>query len=337
MSDVKLIPFVVNAVVNQADAIPDGVEMIQAPAVWDASQKGKGRVIAIVDTGCQIDHPELQSRIIDGRNFTKDFGGDKDQYDDNNGHGTHVAGTIAGVGGENGVVGVAPDSKLLIVKVLNEAGSGSYQSIIEGIRYATDWKGPDGERVNVISMSLGGPSDLPELHEVIKDAINQNISVVCAAGNEGDAREDTPEFAYPGAYNEVIEVGAASFQRTLAPFSNTNNEIDLVAPGVNILSTYPGGKYAVLSGTSMATPHVSGALALIMNISEKEFERSLSEAEIYAQLIRRTIPMGCTKQAEGNGLLALGLVKQLESLFSIYTTAWNEQEVKNEELTKSNK
>ncbi|WP_349769344.1 S8 family peptidase [Bacillus sp. NTK071] len=336
MSEIKLIPFVVNAVVKQADALPDGVEMIQAPAIWDAAQKGKDRVIAIVDTGCQIDHPDLQSRIIDGRNFTEDFGGAKDRFDDNNGHGTHVAGTIAAVGGEKGVKGVAPNSKLLIVKVLNGAGSGSYQSIIEGIRYATDWKGPNGERVNVISMSLGGPSDLPELHEAIKDAVNQNISVVCAAGNEGDAREDTPEFAYPGAYNEVIEVGAASFQRTLAPFSNTNNEIDLIAPGVNILSTYPGGEYAVLSGTSMATPHVSGALALIMNVSESEFKRSLSEAEIYAQLIRRTIPMGSTKQAEGNGLLALGLIKQLESLFSIYTTTWNKQEVKNEEVTKSN-
>ena len=334
MSEVRLIPFEVKAVVKEAGILPDGVDMVQAPAIWEESGKGKGRIIAVIDTGCQIDHPDLQSRIIGGKNFTQDFGGDADRYDDNNGHGTHVAGTIAATNGEKGVQGVAPDSKLLIVKVLNEAGSGSYQSIINGIRYAIDWRGADGERVNVMSMSLGGPSNVPELYEALKDAVSQNISVVCAAGNEGDGREDTSEYAYPGAYNEVIEVGAASFQRTLAPFSNTNNEIDLIAPGVDILSTYPGGEYAVLSGTSMAAPHVSGALALLMNVAEKEFKRTLSEAEIYSQLIKRTVPIGCSKQAEGNGLLALDLVNQLESLFNVYTTAWSQTEVKAEKVVK---
>ncbi|WP_347548914.1 S8 family peptidase [Pseudalkalibacillus hwajinpoensis] len=334
MSEMRLIPFKVEAVVQQVDALPNGVEMIQAPAIWEASQKGKGKVVAVIDTGCQVDHPDLQSRIIDGKNFTADYGGSSDKYDDNNGHGTHVAGTIAAMSGENGLSGVAPESNLVIVKVLNGVGSGSYESIINGIRYAIDWKGPDGERVNVISMSLGGPTDLPELHDVIKEAVNRNISVVCAAGNEGDAREDTSEYAYPGAYNEVIEVGAASFQRTLAPFSNTNNEIDLIAPGVDILSTYLKGEYAVLSGTSMAAPHVSGALALLINISERDFNRTLSEAEIYSQLIKRTIPIGCSRQAEGNGLLALGLVNQLESLFNVYTTNWKQTEVKTEKVTK---
>lgn len=327
MNEIKLIPFVVNEVVSKAEeTYPDGVKMIQAPEIWDESEKGKGRVIAVIDTGCQVDHPDLKSRIIGGKNFTEDYNGDADKYDDNNGHGTHVAGTVAAVRGEKGVVGVAPEAKLLIAKVLNGKGSGTYESIINGIRYAINWKGPNGEKVNVISMSLGGPSDLPELHEVIKEAVEQDIAVVCAAGNEGDARADTPEYAYPGAYNEVIEVGAASFQRTLAPFSNTNDEIDLVAPGVDILSTFPESKYAVLSGTSMAAPHVSGALALLMNLSEKQFNRTLTEPEIYAQLIKRTVPLGCSNSAEGNGLLALNLVKQLEDLFTIYTTEWNSKD-----------
>ena len=142
-------------------------------------------------------------------------------------------------------------------------------------------------------------------------------------GSETQVLEvDTDEFAYPGAYGEVIQVGAVDFDRRIAPFSNTNNEIDLVAPGINIYSTYLEGKYASLSGTSMATPHVSGALALIRNISEREFDRELTEAELYAQLVRRTIPLGYPKTAEGNGLLALDILNKFEQLFKILSNSY---------------
>ncbi|AIY04181.1 serine protease [Planococcus sp. PAMC 21323] len=327
MAKLKLIPYRVEEIADQAPRIPRGVRMIQAPEVWQWAEKGKGKVIAILDTGCQPDHPDLDGQIIDGKNFTPDYNGDTTNFDDNNGHGTHVAGTVAASYRESGgIAGVAPEAQLLVLKVLSGEGGGEYQGIIDGIQFAIDWRGPNDERVHVISMSLGGPEDVKELHAVVKRAVDAGIPVVCAAGNEGDDKYDTNEYAYPGAYGEVIQVGAADFNRKIANFSNTNDEIDLVAPGVDIYSTFPGGKYASLSGTSMATPHVSGALALIKNIAEKEFARELTEAELYAQLVRRTMSIGYPKTAEGNGLLALDILNKIEQLFKVINQSYNTDE-----------
>ncbi|MCJ1909671.1 S8 family peptidase [Planococcus ruber] len=322
MEKIHLIPYWIEDITSAVPQIPEGVRMIQAPEVWEQAAYGRGNIITVLDTGCQVDHPDLKERIIDGRNFTSDFGGDPANFDDNNGHGTHVAGTAAASLKEGGgIVGVAPNADLLILKVLTGSGSGEYAGIIDGIHYAVDWRGPKGERTSVISMSLGGPEDIPELYEAVKRAVDAGIPVVCAAGNEGDDSPQTDEFAYPGTYGEVIQVGAVDFSRKIAPFSNTNNEIDLVAPGMNIYSAYPGGKYASLLGTSMATPHVYGALALIKNIAEKQFQRELTEAELYAQLVRRTVPLGYPKTAEGNGLLALDILQKDERLLELFNSS----------------
>lgn len=323
MANLHLIPYRVEEIAEQAPQIPEGVRMVQAPEVWEEAERGKGNIVAILDTGCQPDHPDLQDRIVGGRNFTADYNGDTANFDDNNGHGTHVAGTVAASYREDGgIAGVAPAAHLLILKVLTGEGSGEYQGIIDGIHFAIDWIGPGEETVSVISMSLGGPEDVAELHAAIKRAVDAGIAVVCAAGNEGDDSHDTDEFAYPGAYREVIQVGAVDFDRRIAEFSNTNDEIDLVAPGIDIYSTFPGSRYASMSGTSMAAPHVSGALALIKNISEKEFARELTEAELYAQLVRRTMPLGYPKTAEGNGLLALDILNKIEELLKLVNTSY---------------
>ncbi|SFJ88164.1 S8 family peptidase [Thermoflavimicrobium dichotomicum] len=316
MTQVKLIPYKVEEVMKERSEIPKGVKMIKAPEFWQASNKGEDVVVAVLDTGCQIDHPDLKDRIIDKRNFSTDYNGDPDQVDDGAGHGTHVAGTIAAIENDLGVVGVAPQVKLLIVKVLSNDGSGTYESVINGIDYATNWKGSNGQRVRVINMSLGGPNDDPELHAAIKRAVEQGIVVVCAAGNEGDGKAETEEKSYPGAYPEVVQVGAVDFQGKFTEFTNTNSQVDLVAPGHQIVSTYPKSQYATLSGTSMATPHVSGAIALIINQAEKAFRRSLTEAEVYAQLCKHTVSLGHDKWAEGNGLvdLSMGLKPQIRNL-----------------------
>ena len=304
-----LIPYQVDEVVEIVEVVPKGIELIAAPEIWE-NAKGEGITVAILDTGCDVTHPDLSERIIGGRNFTHDDDGQPDVYIDYNGHGTHVAGTIAAINNSTGVVGVAPEASLLILKVLDKSGSGQYDWIIDGINYAVE------QKVDIISMSLGGPVDVPELHQAIQNAIANQILVVCAAGNEGDGQSSSNEFAYPACYNEVISVGSVNLQRSSSEFSNSNNEVDLVAPGEGILSTYVNGTYAKLSGTSMATPHVSGALALIKQIANRNFERDLTEPELYAQLIKRTIPLGNSPKLEGNGLLYLTTEKYLSEVFN---------------------
>ncbi|MBM7587799.1 major intracellular serine protease [Bacillus pakistanensis] len=314
---IRVIPHKKEFVMEVPTEIPQGVELVQAPSIWKTGVKGKDVVIAVLDTGCDQEHPDLKGRIIGGRNFTTDDDGDPENVTDYNGHGTHVSGTMAANENSLGVIGVAPEASLLIVKVLSgERGSGQYDWIVSGIQYAID------QKVDIISMSLGGPNDYKPLHDVIKKAVDANILVVCAAGNEGDEDHSTEEFSYPAGYNEVISVGAIDFERRSSYFTNSNNEVDLVAPGEDIISTVPGEKYAKYSGTSMSAPHVSGALALIKNLEESNFERILTEPELYAQLIRRTIPLSYQKTLEGNGMLYLTtpdlLKKHLEeSQFSI--------------------
>lgn len=305
---VRGIPFRVVQKLNEVNEVPKGIELIQAPKIWKDT-KGKGIKIAVVDTGCDINHLDLKDRIIGGRNFTDDDQGNPEIFQDYNGHGTHVSGTIAATENNIGVVGVAPEASLLVVKVLNRHGVGQHDWIINGIKYAIE------QNVDIISMSLGGPDNNPELYRVIKQAVSENILVVWAAGNEGDGNEITDEFAYPGRYNEVICVGAVNFDRRSSDFTSSHNEVDLVAPGEEILSTYLDGKYATLSGTSMATPHVTGALALVKVMANQYFERQLSEPELYAQLIKRTIPLGFSPKLVGNGILYLTVPEHLAKVF----------------------
>ena len=165
-------------------------------------------------------------------------------------------------------------------------------------------------------MSIGRTEETPLIYQAIKKAVSNNILVVCAAGNEGDSNGDTEELSYPAVYSECISVGAVDYSKNIARFTNSNKSVDLVAPGVSIMSTYPNNKYANLQGTSMATPHVSGALALIINWSRKDFGREMSETELYAQLIRHTASLGFKKTLVGNGLLYLLAPQILENYIS---------------------
>ncbi|WP_316852012.1 S8 family peptidase [Peribacillus frigoritolerans] len=299
-SKVYLPPFQIQDVSTSANEIPYGIEMINAPDLWDET-KGESVVIAIIDTGIDKTHPDLQGSVIGGYNFTTN---NVDDYQDGNGHGTHVAGTIAGIQNGFGVVGVAPKCKLLILKALDDDGSGYIEWITNAIQYAVNWTGKDGEKVQAISMSLGGPPNEEE-HAAIKQAIEKGILIICAAGNEGDDNFETDELGYPAAYPEVISVGAVDSNKKPAYFTNTNEEVDLVAPGVDIKSTYLKGQYALLSGTSMATPHVSGAVALLSNKLSKEFGRKLTEPELYAQLVKHTTTLDLDRRVQGNGILDL--------------------------------
>nr|WP_302597465.1 S8 family peptidase [uncultured Cellulosilyticum sp.] len=305
---ISLTPFDITSSKAQSEIIPEGVKDIKAPDFWNKGYKGRGVTIAIIDTGVEVNHPDLKDRIIGGRNFTSEDGGDVNRYNDYNGHGTHVAGIIAASANGTGVVGVAPEASLLILKILDRDGNGTYESAIAALKYAIT------QGVDVISMSLGGPIDVPELHAAIQEAVSKEIVVICAAANSGDGNALTPEYAYPAYYSEVISVGAATSSKRVAGFSNSNNQVDLIAPGVNILSTYLNSSYARLSGTSMAAPYVTGAVALLINWGMERFGRKLTELEIYAQLVRRAVSVGLPATAEGNGMLYLTAQDVLEQM-----------------------
>ncbi len=235
---------------------PWGVKAVKADLAWSAS-KGAGVLVCIVDTGIDKTHPDLAGNIVGGRNFVTMRGvTDPNQFNDDNGHGSHVAGTVAALDNTIGSIGVAPLAKLYGVKVLNKQGSGYVSDITDGI-YACITAGS-----KVINMSLGGSGD-PSLPSPFKDAVNaaiaKGIYVVAAAGNEGRDIATTTPAGYPG----VIAVSAVDVNYNFASWSNFGLQMDdFAAPGVSIYSTWKGGGYNTISGTSMASPHVAGVIAL---------------------------------------------------------------------------
>jgi major intracellular serine protease len=297
-NEVNLLPINLLEITSPEENPPSNIIDIGSQYKWSRGYTGKGVVVAVIDTGCDTNHPDLKDRIIGGYNFTEEYGGDISIFEDTNGHGTHVAGIIAGSINGKGIVGVAPDAKLLILKVLDQFGSGSINSLVEAIHYAVDWRGPAGERVKIISLSLGSKNPSSDLYDAVKRAVAHDISVVAASGNDGDGNIETNEYRYPGAYKEVIEVGAINKLNEIAYFSNTNESVDLYAPGVKINSAYLKNGYAVLSGTSMATPHVAGAIALLIEEYEGLFRRELKEIEIYQLLMEHTTPIKVSRNKE---------------------------------------
>ncbi|MDD2586629.1 MAG: S8 family serine peptidase [Syntrophomonadaceae bacterium] len=263
---------------------PPGVSLIAARRMWPVTQ-GENVVVAVLDTGVDYTHPDLSANIIGGISVIP---GEKD-YMDENGHGTHVAGTIAASGS---ILGVAPRAKILAVKVLNRYGMGNFSSISKGIDWAEKWRGAKGERVNIINMSLGAPLSNVDLHQKVIKAVNSGITIVCAAGNSGDADPDTTEISYPAYYPETLAVGAIDLYTGIASFSNSNDRIDIVAPGVDTYSTYPGKRYVKLSGTSMATPHISGAIALIYSRYNLRFGKFPTPAMIKNLLHYQSLDLG---------------------------------------------
>lgn len=287
-SEIKLIPITTMSRSMTAEQVPSNIEQIGVKYKWSKGYTGKGNVIALIDTGCDVNHPDLADRVIGGYNFTNEHNGNISVFNDTNGHGTHVAGIIAGSINRHGIVGVAPNSKLLILKVLNSTGGGSIGNLIDAIHYAIDWIGPSGEKVKVISLSLGTKYPSADLHTAIKRAVNNNIPIVAASGNDGDGNIDTNEYRYPAAYEDVIEVGAIDSKNQIAFFSNTNQLVDIYAPGVNIQSTFLEQKFANLSGTSMAAPHVAGVLSLLIEEYESVLNRIPNEEEIFKILMKHT-------------------------------------------------
>lgn len=230
-----------------AETIPAGVSQIKAPAAWDSS-RGKGINVAVLDTGIDFNHPDLKPNFKGGISFVPG-----EALLDGHGHGTHCSGTICAAINGAGVVGVAPAASLYGVKVLSNSGSGNWSWLIAGI----DWCIKNNMRV--LSMSLGGSAAPSALEAMCNAAFNKGLLLVAAAGNSGPGMGTV---GFPAKYQSVIAVSAIDSANAIAGFSSRGPEVELAAPGVNVLSTIPGGGYGTMSGTSMACPHVSGAAVL---------------------------------------------------------------------------
>jgi subtilisin family serine protease len=256
--------------------LPTGIDRVDGELSSAVSGDGAGSVnvdVAVIDTGIDLTHPDLN--VAGGVNCAPGR-----SFNDGNGHGSHVAGIIGARDNDLGVVGVAPGARLWAVRVLNAGGVGSFADVICGV----DWVTEHRDVIEVANMSLGGTGTEPSgsgcatgdaLHDAICNSVAAGVTYTVAAGNEADDAANH----VPAAYDEVITISAladfdgqpgglgaptcrADEDDTLADFSNFGADIDLIAPGVCILSTYKRGGYATFSGTSMASPHAGGAAAL---------------------------------------------------------------------------
>jgi len=261
----KLPPFTVHEVlVSLAETIDWSLKLFGVPDAWQSTQGEKVRV-AVLDTGIDENHPDLVDAIDDARDFTRSPHGPIDV----NGHGTHTAGTIAARQNDVGVVGVAPKCRLLIGKVLGDSGAGDGAGVAAGI----DWAADSG--ADLISMSLGSPAPDERIALAIERAVSKGKFVIAAAGNSGRQNDVGFPARWKGRPNEqrdTIAVAAVDRDGRVARFSSRGPEVDIAAPGVDITSTYKGGGYATLSGTSMATPFVSGVVALSIAIHRQTLQ-----------------------------------------------------------------
>ncbi|MBO8128899.1 MAG: S8 family peptidase [Peptococcaceae bacterium] len=229
--------------------IPWGIDRIGANRVWRVT-RGRSVRIAILDTGINLDHPELAPNIKGGYNVLTPSAAPEDDH----GHGSHIAGIIAAADNGWGIIGGSPEASIYAVKILNRFGKGTIVDVISGLQWCLD------NKIYLVNLSLGTNQPSKALHQAVKAATRMGMIIVTGAGNDGSSQS----VDYPGAYPETITVGAVDYNNKLAYFSSKEAEVNFIAPGVDILSTSSVGQYARFSGTSMAAAHVTAAFALLL-------------------------------------------------------------------------
>jgi len=300
-----------------AEVLEWGVDRIDADLAWTTS-RGLGVNVAIIDTGIDRDHADLIDNLKGGVNFVSKSPvkpADPNKWDDDNGHGTHVAGIVAAVDNEIGVIGTAPEAYLWAVKVLDRNGSGYVSDVIDGI----NWAILNG--MQVVNMSLGSGTDVQALHDAVDAAYAAGVVLVAAAGNSGDGDGSTNEVIYPAKYSSVIAVAATDNNDLIAYFSSDGAEVELAAPGVSIRSSWNDGLYNTISGTSMASPHVAGTVALVLatavqSVYDADADGAWDPAEVRAVLQATADDLGA---AGHDNFYGYGLVDAEESATGIQT------------------
>lgn len=266
------------------DSVPWGVRRIGAPKVWEQT-RGKGVRVGILDTGIDLDHPDLVPNLAEGTNILN-----PDQLpDDDNGHGTHVAGIVGAARTGRGVIGVAPEAGLIPIKAFNEKGEARISAVIQGIEWAVN------NQIQVLNMSFGTNQASFALRRAINAAHKKGLVLIAATGN--DKQKTVAD--YPARFRNVLGVGATNILDEVVDFSIGGYGLDLVAPGKDILSSFIGGGLKTMSGTSMAAAHVSGVAALILAIMPE-----LNPDEVYDLIVEAAEPLGGVAAPEqGAGLL----------------------------------
>jgi len=269
------------------------------PNIWNKTQ-GENVVVAVIDTGCDKNHTDLKDNLLPGKGFVNN----SSDYSDVNGHGTHVSSTIAAMNNGIGMVGVAPKTKIVPIKALNDQGGGSLDSLMQGLYWAIEQS-----YVDFITMSLGSPNDIRAIEEGIQYANSRNIVVFCAAGNSGP----NVDIMYPAKYSNTIAIGAIDENLSRTPFTCSGDSLDFLAPGHNILGCIPNNKYALMSGTSMSNPFAVGCASLILSNYRKRHTNKLTTKK-YIELFKSTAlklngPLSGIKKYQGYGII------NIESLF----------------------
>lgn len=297
---------------GQIDSATNAIKQINATNAWEFGIDGTGINVSVLDTGIYAAHPDIAGRIIKGYDFVNN---DNDPADDD-GHGTHVAGTVGGNGAGGTTTGVAPNVSLLIAKVCNSGGWCFNSDIVDAIQWSVE-NGAD-----IISMSLGDTARSNTIHLAINNAINMEVVVIAAAGNDGP---NPGTINYPGGEKNVIAVGAVDGSDVIAYFSSrgpitVDGEVltkpDVSAPGVNINSlAYTSSGYSgyTWSGTSMATPHVSGAAALLLQAA-RQLGTTLSPAQIKSILENTSVDKGLAGKDNNYGAGRIDVFAAIESL-----------------------
>ncbi|VVB89192.1 Subtilisin-like serine protease [uncultured archaeon] len=312
-SEVKIVDgFSAQVSQGQINSATSEIKRINTTKIWELGIDGSGVNVSVIDSGIDYNHPDLKGRVIKGYDFVNN---DNDPMDDN-GHGTHVAGIVGGNGSEGTTTGVAPNVSLFGVKVLDSAGSGSESDVISGI----EWSVSNG--ANIISMSLGTfqtwttancDADNPAMTTAINNAVNAGVVVVAAAGN------NVGGVSSPGCIQNAIAAGAVDNTDNIAYFSGRGAAMadhGVVAPGVDIYSLNYLGGYTFMSGTSMATPHVSGTIALLLNASQRQ-GTTLSPPQVKAVLNNTSIDLG---GAGKDNIYGAGRINVSAAVLSIDTT-----------------
>lgn len=236
--------------------------------------EGENTIVAVIDTGCDLDHVDLKNNLLEGINIIDKNKKPKDDC----GHGTHVSSTIAAINNDTGMVGIAPKTKIIPVKALDSKGSGSLDHIIEGIIWAADRK------VDFITMSLGSSTGVNQLEEAINYADKRGCVVFCAAGNSGE----NSDISFPAQYERTISIGAIDENLERTSFTCSGESLDFLAPGHNILGCIPGNRYALMSGTSMSNPFAVGCASLLLSYNRKYHKYKLDSYKDYIEIFKKS-------------------------------------------------